>query len=157
MTFKRWWLMSRKGAPGVARWWPSAALCGLAVAVVVASTADVLVAGPLRRWDQHVMLGVDGLRVTGWPHAAWRVIVIGGQFWLVASLVMIAAVAAAWRRRDLPLAAAVSAWPAGTSMVSGCSSRRWDAPFPAQAAICCSRPGSRFPPGMPRWARRACW
>ncbi|MER5626066.1 phosphatase PAP2 family protein [Streptosporangium sp. NPDC002544] len=115
MTFRRWWRIPRDGVLGLARWRPSAALCGLAVVVVVASTADVLAVGPLRRWDQHVMLGLDGLRATGWPHVAWRMIVVGGQFWLVGSLVMIAAVVAAWRRRDLLLVAAVGGWLAVTS------------------------------------------
>ncbi|WP_405152040.1 phosphatase PAP2 family protein [Sphaerisporangium sp. NBC_01403] len=85
--------------------------------VVVVSTVDVLVGGPLRRWDQHLMLGGHGLAVTGWPYAVWRVVVVGGQFWLVGSLVMIAAAVAAWRRRDLVLVPAVGGWLVVTNAV----------------------------------------
>ncbi|GAB3669478.1 hypothetical protein GCM10027589_37090 [Actinocorallia lasiicapitis] len=74
-------------------------------AVVVIVTWDVLVAGPLTRWDRRSMLPPGGYEVGPGPwHDFWRVVVMGGQFWLIGSLAGLAACWAAWRlRRWWPL------------------------------------------------------
>ncbi|MFJ2032977.1 phosphatase PAP2 family protein [Streptosporangium sp. NPDC087985] len=147
MTFRRWWGIPRDGVLGVPRWRLPTAVGCLAVMVVVVSTVDVLIDGPLRRWDQRLMLGVHGLEVTGWPHAVWRVIVVGGQFWLVGSLVMIAAVVAAWRRRALLLVPAVGGWLALISMVIWLFKQALGRTPPGSGVDLLATAGQSFPSG----------
>jgi membrane-associated phospholipid phosphatase len=90
------------------------AVLALITAVV---TVDVLATGPLTRWDRRLMLGPDGLKVTGWQFDLWRVVVTAGQFWLVGSAVMIAAALVAWLRRRPLLFVAVGAWLGAVNLV----------------------------------------
>ncbi|MGI8336870.1 phosphatase PAP2 family protein, partial [Actinomadura scrupuli] len=85
-------------------------LCLVAVVLILVPTVDVLVTGPLRSWDQRLMLGPGGLEATGWAHLFWRVVVMGGQFWLVGTLVTVTAAIVAFRHRSLRLFAAFGAW-----------------------------------------------
>lgn len=73
----------------------------MALALVAAvTTADVLMAGPLTRWDRRLLLGPSTIEATGAWHAFWRIVVMGGQFWLVGSLCGLAVLWAASRYRS---------------------------------------------------------
>jgi undecaprenyl-diphosphatase len=85
-------------------------LCLAAAVLVIVPTVDVLMTGPLRRWDQGLMLGPGGLEVTGWAHLFWRAVVMAGQFWLVGSIVTVTAVIVAFRHRSLKLFIAFGVW-----------------------------------------------
>ncbi|MFI6519168.1 phosphatase PAP2 family protein [Spirillospora sp. NPDC050679] len=91
------------------------ALPAAAAALTVATTLDVLAGGLLRRFDAWVF--ADGLppRTGAW-HLFWRTVVNGGQYWLVGSLIALAAVLAAWRARDLWLLVRAGVWLAGTEL-----------------------------------------
>jgi membrane-associated phospholipid phosphatase len=89
-----------------------------AVLLTVATTLDVLAGGALRQWDDRLMLGPHGLRLTegGW-FWVWRTLVWGGQFWLVGSLVGLAALWTSLRRRSPWPAVTVGVWLVVVSVV----------------------------------------
>ncbi|MDL4776661.1 MULTISPECIES: phosphatase PAP2 family protein [Thermomonosporaceae] len=93
------------------------ALPMIAAAVAVAVTLDVLAGGPLRHLDQWVFSGGLPRRDGAW-HWIWRTVVNGGQHWLAASAVAVAALAAAWRRGAGPWTAVrAGAWLVVTEAV----------------------------------------
>ncbi|MFJ2034081.1 hypothetical protein [Streptosporangium sp. NPDC087985] len=75
---------------------------GLAVLLLMLTVADVLAFGGAHVGDRVVFR--DGLppRSGAW-HTLWRVLVMGGQYWLVGSAAALAAAWAAWRARSLRL------------------------------------------------------
>ncbi|MFI9596404.1 phosphatase PAP2 family protein [Nonomuraea sp. NPDC052265] len=91
-------------------------MVGLAGVLLVLTVGDVLVFGGAHTGDQAVFR--DGLppRSGAW-HAFWRVLVMGGQYWLVGSVAALATAWLAWRARSLPLLLAGGLWLAGGELV----------------------------------------
>ncbi|WP_064744272.1 phosphatase PAP2 family protein [Actinomadura oligospora] len=88
----------------------------LATLVAVATTLDVMAGGLLRHADTRLF--EDGPPdPTGAEYWFWRTLVNGGQYWLVGTLVAVAALLAAWRRRNLWTAVRAGIWLLGTEAV----------------------------------------
>ncbi|MQY08972.1 phosphatase PAP2 family protein [Actinomadura macrotermitis] len=95
---------------------PAAAIAAAAAAVFTALvTLDVLIGGPLRHLDGQTFAGGLPPR-TGARHWFWRTVVNGGQYWLVGGLAALAALLAAWRRRDAWLPVRAALWLAATEL-----------------------------------------
>ncbi|MEV5569758.1 phosphatase PAP2 family protein [Spirillospora sp. NPDC052269] len=85
----------------------------LAMLVAVATTLDVMAGGLLRHADTRLF--EDGPPTpTGAEYWFWRTLVNGGQYWLVGTIVGLAALLAAWRRRSLWTAVRAGIWLIGT-------------------------------------------
>lgn len=94
----------------------------LAAAVLLAATTlDVLAGGLLRRFDHWVFAGGLPPRTGAW-HLFWRIVVNGGQYWIVATGAALATLWVAWRHRDqgrrsvVGFLARAGLWLAGTEL-----------------------------------------
>ncbi|MEV4400049.1 phosphatase PAP2 family protein [Nonomuraea sp. NPDC049607] len=91
-------------------------VAGPAGVLLVLTVGDVLVFGGAHTGDQVVFR--DGLPPrSGVWHAFWRVLVTGGQYWLVGSAAALATAWLAWRARSLPVLLAGGSWLVGSELV----------------------------------------
>ncbi|WP_424531997.1 phosphatase PAP2 family protein [Sphaerisporangium viridialbum] len=89
---------------------------GLAVLLLMLTVADVLAFGGAHIGDRGVFR--DGLPPrSGLWHTLWRVLVMGGQYWLVGSAAALAVAWAAWRARSLHVLLVGGLWLVGTELV----------------------------------------
>jgi hypothetical protein len=101
----------RRAAAGVPAW----AMPGLALLLLVLTTADVVVYGGAHVGDRAVFAGGLPLRSGLW-HAIWRVLVMGGQYWLAGTAAALTALWAAWRCRSVAFLVGAALWLMGTEL-----------------------------------------